>query len=200
VFIPIAEETGLIRNLGRKMIEESCTVTKELLSIVPEFVMHVNLSSLQLQDEEIMRDLKGAMEQSELTARHLAVELTETVFVQETDYANKILRRIREMGIGIALDDFGTGYSSLSYLNHMQVDIIKLDRSFVLKLPGDKKTKAMIEHLTALLHQLGYRIIIEGVEEEDQYQYLKSIGCDALQGYFFYRPMTYEQLRELLMD
>jgi EAL domain-containing protein (putative c-di-GMP-specific phosphodiesterase class I) len=140
------------------------------------------------------------MEKYEITARHLFIELTETVFIDDADHANEILKGIRAMGVGVALDDFGTGYSSLSYLVKMQVDTIKIDRSFVVKLPGDQKSRAMMEYIIGLMHDLGYKVVVEGVEEKDQADYLKSIGCDAIQGYYYHRPMSIEKIRKLLMS
>lgn len=198
IFIPIAEETDLIGPIGKSILFQACKACKNFLEVIPDFVMHVNLSPLQLQDESIITILKEAMEESKITARHLAVEITETVFIDNASRANHILKQIRDLGIGVALDDFGTGYSSLSYLVEMQVDTIKVDRSFVIKLPKDKKSKAMIEYLTGLMHELGYEIIVEGVEEKDQSDFLKTLGCDFMQGYYFHRPMAYEALSNLL--
>jgi len=198
IFIPIAEETELIRTIGNQILSLACEDCKQLLENNPDFVVHVNLSPLQLHNDSIVHILRDVMERYEVTSRHLAIELTEAVFIEDAGHANDILKQIRAMGIGVALDDFGTGYSSLSYLNEMQVDTIKIDRSFVVKLPDDNKSKFMMEYLTDLLHNLGYKIIVEGVEEKNQVDYITALGCDAIQGYYYHRPMAFSQLKSLL--
>ena len=199
-FIPIAEETELIKIIGEQILSKACDDFRELLKDNKDFVIHINLSPLQLKDDSIITTLRDVMEKYEITARHLFIELTETVFIDDADHANEILKGIRAMGVGVALDDFGTGYSSLSYLVKMQVDTIKIDRSFVVKLPGDQKSRAMMEYIIGLMHDLGYKVVVEGVEEKDQADYLKSIGCDAIQGYYYHRPMSIEKIRKLLMS
>lgn len=199
-FIPIAEETELINIIGEQILSKACEDCKDLLRDNKDFVIHVNLSPLQLQDDSIITILREVMEKYEITARHLYIELTETIFIEDAEHANEILKGIRAMGVGVALDDFGTGYSSLSYLAEMQVDTIKIDRSFVVKLPGNQKSRAMMEYIVGLLHDLGYKVVVEGVEEKDQADYLKSIGCDAIQGYYYHRPMSIEKLRKLLIS
>lgn len=198
-FIPIAEETELINIIGEQILSKACEDCKDLLRDNTDFVIHVNLSPLQLRDDSIISILSDTMEKYEITARHLYIELTETIFIKDAEHANEILKGIRALGVGVALDDFGTGYSSLSYLTEMQVDTIKIDRSFVVKLPGNHKSRAMMEYLIGLMHDLGYKVVVEGVEEKDQADYLKSIGCDTIQGYYYHRPMSIEKLRKLLI-
>jgi len=197
-FIPIAEETELISIIGEQILSKACDDFKDLLKDNRDFVIHINLSPLQLKDDSIITILREVMERYEITARHLFIELTETVFIEDAEHANEILKGIRAIGVGVALDDFGTGYSSLSYLAEMQVDTIKIDRSFVVKLPSNHKSRAMMEYLIGLMHDLGYKVVVEGVEEKDQADYLMSIGCDAIQGYYYYRPMTIEKIKKLL--
>ncbi len=200
VFIGIAEETDQIRAIGQQILENVCQDLQEVMKIRPDFIMHVNLSPMQLRDDAIVEELRSVMERWEITARHLAVEMTETVFIEDQDRTNRVLKKIRDMGIAVALDDFGTGYSSLSYLSSMQVDMIKIDRSFVLKLPSDHRARAMMEYLAQLLKELEYAVVVEGVEEKDQADYLSNIGCECIQGYYYYRPMPFEQLANELKN
>ncbi len=200
IFIPIAEETELINTIGKHILHKACSDLKKILTTTPEFVMNINISPVQLINDDIIQILKNVMEKYEITARHIALEMTETVFIQDYQKTNSIVKRIHEMGISLALDDFGTGYSSLSYLTKINVDIIKLDRSFVLKLPHDQKARIIMDYLTGLLHNLGYMITVEGVEEKDQADYLLSRDCDHIQGYYYHRPMPFEQIQALLID
>lgn len=198
VFIPIAEETELIGLLGEQILEQACRDCKLFLNYSEDFIVHVNLSIKQIYDDQIVDKISSLLEECELTARHLQVELTESAFMEDTSHTHKIIECIRSLGVGIALDDFGTGYSSLSYLTDMKVDTIKIDRTFVVKLPRDPKASALLTFLSQLIHDLGYKIVVEGVEEQDQLDFLVGLGCDYIQGYYYYRPMTFDKLVETL--
>ncbi|MGB3368083.1 MAG: sensor domain-containing phosphodiesterase [Acidaminobacteraceae bacterium] len=200
IFIPIAEETELINAIGEHILHKACSDCKKILASCPTFVMNINISPVQLQSYDIIQILKTVMEEYEITSRHLILEMTETVFIHNYEKTNNIINCIHDMGIRLALDDFGTGYSSLSYLTKMNVDIIKIDRSFVLKLPHDQKARTTMDYLTGLLHNLGYIVIVEGVEEKDQADYIISRDCDSIQGYYYHRPMPYKQLQELMLN
>lgn len=198
VFIPIAEETDLISAIGEQILRQACIDCKPLLVHHPDFIMHVNLSPHQLKDRSILVKIKSVLEETGLNPENLQVELTETAFIEDSQLVNELLSEIRELGVKVALDDFGTGYSSLSYLTEMQVDTIKIDRKFIVKLPEDQKANALIRFLKSLIHSLGCKIVVEGVEEEKQLDLLMGLGCDYIQGYYFYRPMPYKDLLNLL--
>ncbi len=198
VFIPVAEETELIINIGEQILYQACLDCKVILKYYPDFVMNVNLSAIQLKDMSVVAKIEEVLNKTELTARHLHVELTETSFIEDGAHFNEILRRIRDLGVQVALDDFGTGYSSLSYLTEMEVDTIKIDRRFIVKIPREPRATALIQFLTRLVHNLGYEMVIEGVEEKDQLDFLVDLGCDYIQGYYFFRPMPFKQLKDLM--
>jgi diguanylate cyclase (GGDEF)-like protein/PAS domain S-box-containing protein len=189
VFIPIAEETGMIIEMGKQILMEACWYCKSLLDQNPDFVINVNFSALQLKDKSIVNVIQNALDKTELTARHLQVELTETLLIENEKYVGEVLKKIRKLGVRVALDDFGTGYSSLSYLSNMNVDTIKIDREFVIRYSQDKKTGILLRNIVRLVKDLGYTIVVEGVEEYDQVQFLKELGCNYIQGYYYYRPM-----------
>jgi len=198
VFIPIAEETGLIKVMGDRILEQACMQCNHLLEVSPDFIVNVNLSPIQLTDFTIIDKIKDILEKTHLPARHLEIELTESAFIKDELHINEVIHKIRSLGVQVALDDFGTGYSSLSYLRNMNVDTIKIDRSFIVRIPRDKKSNAMLTTIIQLVHDLEYKVVVEGVEEHDQVEFLKTQRCDYIQGYFYYRPMPYDDLLELM--
>ena len=129
-----------------------------------------------------------------LSTRHLEVEITESMFMKSFESNLKVLEEIKKMGITIALDDFGTGYSSLSYLTKLPIDVLKIDRSFIIDLCLNPKEKCMVENIVRLSHQLGIEVVAEGVEEEEQAEYLKAISCDFVQGYYFSNPKSFDEI------
>lgn len=198
VFIPVSEETELIKIMGLDILRQACVDCNRILKDYPDFTIHVNLSPFQLEDEAIVREIMNILRETGLPARHLEVELTESAFIADEKHVNNLLKQIRDLGVLVALDDFGTGYSSLSYLSNMNVDTIKIDRSFVIHVPTRRRPTSMLQGITALIHDLDYKIIAEGVEDLDQVEFLRDLGCDAIQGYYYYKPMPYEDL--LLLD
>lgn len=197
-FIPIAEETGLIDTLGPIILDHACRDCKKILDNHPTFVMHVNFSPKQMASPDIVRIISQALEKHDLPARHLDIEITESSFIEDESRINQVLEDIRNLGVQVSLDDFGTGYSSLSYLNKMSVDTIKIDRSFVLQIPKKKRPSSMLKSLSELIHNLDLQIIVEGVEELDQVEFIRQIRCDMIQGFYFHKPMPYDRLIKTL--
>lgn len=197
-FIPLAEETGLIVALGASILRQVCHDFSDYVRELPDFIVHVNLSVKQLESEGFLASVKAILEETNFPSRNLQFELTESVFMDRSVREGDILSSLRAMGIGLALDDFGTGYSSLSYLVDMEVDTIKIDRKFVLKLPADQNTCAMLRFLTELVQSIGYHMVVEGVETVEQLDFLKVQGCNAVQGYYFHKPMPYKACMKVL--
>lgn len=188
-FIPVAEESGLIVVIGEWVIRETCRQlaawSEAGLNPVP---IAVNLSAQQLCQPELTTQVAQALAKSGVSANLLEFELTETMLMRDIDRSLSTLGHLREMGVSLAIDDFGTGYSSLSYLQQFQVQVLKIDRSFVndIRVRGaDGKIAAAI---IALAHSLGIKVVAEGVETEAQHRFLTRHGCDLLQGYLFSRP------------
>jgi diguanylate cyclase (GGDEF)-like protein/PAS domain S-box-containing protein len=198
IFIPIAEETGLIKVMGDRILEQACTHCNMLLEINPDFIINVNLSPIQLTDFTIVDKIKDLLEKTQLPARHLEIELTESAFIKDESHIKEVIHKIRSLGVQVALDDFGTGYSSLSYLRNMNVDTIKIDRSFIIRIPRDKKSNAMVTSIIQLVHDLEYKVVVEGVEEQDQVDFLMDQHSDYLQGYFYCRPISLDDLVVLM--
>jgi EAL domain-containing protein (putative c-di-GMP-specific phosphodiesterase class I) len=150
----------------------------------------VNVSPVQFELSDMVADIRGALESSGLAPEQLELEITEGIFVRDFDAVTAKLRDIRALGVGIALDDFGTGYSSLSYLGQLPIDKIKIDQSFVRRLPGDEESAAIVRAVVTLAESLGNQIIAEGIETADQAWLLQLTGCTMGQGYHFDRPLS----------
>lgn len=200
VFIPIAEETSLIISMGETILRQSCLACLELLDVMPSFTINVNLSPVQLQSSDIVHTIKKVLAETKLPARHLEVEITENVLIEDEETATEIVRQIRNLGVLVSLDDFGTGYSSLSYLNKLHIDTVKIDRVFIVNIPRQSRANVLLASIINLVHNFEYKVVAEGVEEEDQAVFIKSLGCDKIQGYYYYRPMPFDELLKLIKD
>jgi diguanylate cyclase len=196
-FIPLAEETGLIVEIGRWALRAAC---REAACWPNAMRVAVNISPVQLQLADVEAEIMDALFLAKLAPSKLDIEITEGVFVAGEAEIPATLSRIRRHGIAIALDDFGTGYSSLSYLARMPVDMIKIDQSFVRELGRSGEAEAIVEAILTLSQKLGKAVIAEGVETAEQAQLLARLGCPAVQGYHFGRPMDASALRALIAE
>ena len=196
-FIPLAEETGLIIQMGRWVLETACLEAVRMQKEFPRdepLAMSVNLSVRQLQSDSIVADVRCALEQSGLDPSGLVLEITESVMMADTDFAVQRLMDLKALGIRLAMDDFGTGYSSLSYLSRFPVDILKMDRSFV----GSGENVALTSAIIALGASLDLDVVAEGIELPEQEDSLHHLGCEIGQGFLFARPMASTDLYEFL--
>ncbi|MDJ0615146.1 MAG: bifunctional diguanylate cyclase/phosphodiesterase [Rhizobiaceae bacterium] len=185
-FIPIAEKTGAIKEIGEWVLREACA---EAASWDDDRTVAVNVSVRQFQSKGFIQTMLGALASSGLTPRRLEIEITESVLADDPELTVHLIRQLRNIGVSVALDDFGTGYSSLSYISDFDVDRIKIDRSFVEKLAfDDTNTDAIIKAVTSLASSLGLKTVGEGVETLEQAEKLAELGCDFQQGFFFGRP------------
>ncbi len=199
-FIPLAEENGKIIDIDYIVLREACKHCKEMIKYYPDFVIHINISAKHLGDFKIVEEVQRNLEQCELTGKHLVMEVTETTFIENIDNVSVITKRIRDLGVQVALDDFGTGHSSLAYLSRMNIDVVKIDRSFIVKVPNDLKAKAIVEFIVLLNKLFKFSVVVEGVEEQEQVDYLKWLMVDYMQGYFYYRPMPFEDFKILIEE
>jgi EAL domain-containing protein (putative c-di-GMP-specific phosphodiesterase class I) len=198
-FIPLAEETGQIVQIGRWVLVEACkraAALHEQFHRTPPLTISVNLSVKQLQSESIIEDVIDALETSGLPPDALVLEITESVMMADTDLAVERLQQLKAIGVRLAMDDFGTGYSSLSYLSRFPVDILKMDRSF---LSTEHEESGLIAAIIALGTSLHLDVVAEGIELPEQITSLRDLGCDLGQGFFFAKPMTHEALVEYLV-
>jgi EAL domain-containing protein (putative c-di-GMP-specific phosphodiesterase class I) len=192
-FIPLAEQTGLIRPLGTWVLGEALRQQNAWREAGLDIVIAVNMSTQNLNDPlpEQIRDLLARWG---TPAGRLRIEITESALMADPERAMGVLFRLREMGVRIAIDDFGTGYSSLSYLKRLPVDEIKIDRSFVHNMAVDDDDKAIVRSTIMLGHDLGLTVVAEGMEDGATWDLLADLGCDVAQGYFVARPMAPKQL------
>jgi EAL domain-containing protein (putative c-di-GMP-specific phosphodiesterase class I) len=198
VFIPIAEQTGLIVPIGKWVVEQACRDAREwrtrLGDVAPQSVA-VNISGRQIPDPGLFEDIQSALSRSELPPTALMLELTESVLLTHTDQTLSVMHRLKAIGIGLALDDFGTGYSSLSYLQRLPIDVIKIDRAFVERLETDASASALTRAIVGLGKTLNLRTVAEGIENRTQADLLRHLGCDHGQGFLYGMPMPARELQ-----
>jgi EAL domain-containing protein (putative c-di-GMP-specific phosphodiesterase class I) len=186
-FIPVAEESGLIVPIGAWVLRTAC---KTAAAWTKPLKVAVNLSQVQFRQGDIVATVKEALKISGLDPARLELEVTESIWIKNSDAVLEQLSRLRAMGISVALDDFGTGYSSLAYLWKFPFDVVKIDRSFVTAMTIDPKADAIVKTIVALGKTLFLTVTAEGVETSAQAQTLRSAGCDQVQGYLFGRPLS----------
>ncbi|MGZ4146568.1 MAG: putative bifunctional diguanylate cyclase/phosphodiesterase [Actinomycetota bacterium] len=201
-FIPLAEETGLIVEIGRWVLEEACLQAVQLQERFPmreSLHMAVNLSARQLQRPEIAEDVAEILEQTGLDASHLILEITESVMMADVELSLQRLTNLKELGVKLAVDDFGTGYSSLNYIQQFPVDILKVDKSFIDAFnTADTRKSALTATIIKLAEDLDLRPVAEGIERADQLEKLLDLHCDLGQGFYFAKPLPLDGIDELL--
>lgn len=196
-FIPIAEESSLILNIGEEVLRQACahfsTLKKSSKVHIPAR-LSINLSSRQFANAQLIPTLKSLLESNELLAEELELEITETTLIQSSHVVFDIINQISEMGIQIAIDDFGTGYSSLGYLKNLPINRLKIDKSFIDSCMFDYNSQSIITSIISLAHRIGLKVTAEGVETLEQSNFLVQHHCDELQGFYFSPPLDPAQL------
>jgi diguanylate cyclase (GGDEF)-like protein/PAS domain S-box-containing protein len=201
VFIPLAEETSQINQIGEWILRSACRQAGLWQQAgLPEITVAVNLSALQFRRPTLIQEVREILEQTGLPASRLELELTEGILMREAHNTLEIMRSLKEMGVELSIDDFGTGYSNLAYLNRFSVDKLKIDQSFVRGLPDNANDLAIAQAIIQMAHSLGLTVIAEGVETEAQRDVLKVNECDLAQGYFLSRPIEADQFEALLTE
>ncbi len=188
-FIPVAEETGMILQIGAWVMREAAWQAADWARKGYPVRVAVNLSARQFADPALVQSLVSLLEQHQLPANALELEITESTMMDGVANAAQILRDIKGMGVSLAIDDFGTGYSSLAYLKTFDIDKLKIDQSFIRDIHSDPDDAAIVRALVVLSHELGLEVVAEGVEDEAQLNFLQALGCDIAQGYFFSKPL-----------
>ena len=188
-FIPLAEDTGIIIEIGKFVMEAACSAAAEMnrLADTP-LMMSVNISTRQIISEKFVETVKQVVADCELPKQCLKLEVTETTVMQDPGKSIELLTALRDSGVAIGLDDFGTGYSSLAYLHRLPLSMVKIDRSFVADMFNSNENLAIVETIVKLAESLKLEVIAEGVEEIEQLRYLKKLGCRYVQGFYFSRP------------
>jgi EAL domain-containing protein (putative c-di-GMP-specific phosphodiesterase class I) len=200
-FIPIAEESGLIVPIGKWVMKTACTQNVAWQHDgLPPVRVAVNLSLRQLMDEFLLEDIKKALNDSGMAPNLLELEITESMVMHNPVRMIAVLQEIKKLGVHLAIDDFGTGYSSLAQIKHFPVDTLKVDRSFIRNIIKDNDDKAITEAIISMGRTLGLTVIAEGVETEEQMNFLKDHSCDEMQGYYFSKPIKPDQFADLLRN
>lgn len=199
VFIPLAEKNGTIIPIGSWVVRESIrqyAVWREQYGT--NFILSINISALEYRREDFVSQLIDVLNEYHVEPTMIELEITESVLIEDFQNVLEKLKVLKEYGIRISLDDFGTGFSSLSYLKNLPIDTLKIDKSFIDTVLSDSATRIITENIVDMVKALGFESIAEGVEQEQQYDYLHAIGCDVIQGFYFGKPQPPEQIDELL--
>jgi predicted signal transduction protein with EAL and GGDEF domain len=198
-FIPIAEESGLIISIGEWVLQSACRQMAEwrqLGLLLP--VMSINFSAKQLRAPNLAQHILAVVEQAQIDPRLIEIELTESIMMENLHSLIDDFSTLQQQGIKLSIDDFGTGYSSMAYLKRLPLDRIKIDRAFVRDLPHNANDREIVAAMIAMAHNLGLSVTAEGVEQKNQADFLREIGCDTVQGFYFGKPMPASELQILL--
>jgi len=198
-FIPIAEDTGLIGRIGEWVMQTACAQVKSWqIEGKGQVKIAVNISSRQFYDDSLARDVAGILAATGLESRYLELELTESMVMKDPKVTIASLGVLKAMGVSIAVDDFGTGYSSLAYLKKYPLDVLKIDRSFVRDIATDPDDAAIVRAIIAMAKSLGMSVIGEGIETQQQLEFLKHNGCDVIQGFLLGKPVPADEAEAFL--
>jgi EAL domain-containing protein (putative c-di-GMP-specific phosphodiesterase class I) len=197
MFLPMAEESGLIMKLDRYMINAACAQLRQWQDqgrVGEDIALHINLSSANFHDTELVSWMSQIISQYHLPARMLHLEITESALIDVPEIAASVMHALHALGIRLALDDFGTGYSALSYLHRYRFDVLKIDQSFVLDVHRKEESSAIVRAILALAQALSLDVVAEGVETSEQVQHLRAMGCAKMQGFYFAHPLPSDQV------
>jgi len=196
-FITVAEETGLIVQVGAWVLREACLQAKAWIENGGPFAsVAVNVSARQFLEANLFQTVRDILSETGLNPNALELEITESAVMQNPESTLQVLRQFQALGVRLSIDDFGTGYSNLTYLYRFPVQSVKIDRSFVIGLADDGSSKTLVRAIVALAHELRLSVVVEGVETAEQLAFLTAQGCDSLQGYLFSRPVSAEQFSQ----
>ncbi|HEY0101441.1 MAG TPA: EAL domain-containing protein [Pyrinomonadaceae bacterium] len=202
-FIPLAEETGLIVEIGEWVLREACQQMERWQKIFPSdppLFVSVNLSSKQFIQSDLIQRITQIITETKINPEGLKLEITESAVMDDVDSATEMLKKLRALGIKLSIDDFGTGYSSLSYLHRFPIDTLKVDRSFVVNMSEDSENVEIVRTIVSLAQNLGMNVIAEGVETKEQLAALRKLGCENGQGYLFSKPVAAKAAENLICD
>jgi EAL domain-containing protein (putative c-di-GMP-specific phosphodiesterase class I) len=200
-FIPLAEDIGLIHDLGMSVLRQACAQIRKWQLAYPTnapMEVSVNLSPLQFREPDLVEQITKVVTESGIPPHTLQLEITESVLMEDNLGGIDMLKRLKAAGIGLKIDDFGTGYSNLSRLTNLPFDTLKIDRSFVVQLSGKEVNLGFVDSILSMARSLGLEVVAEGVEETAQVLALKALGCGFAQGYFFAKPVASAEAEKLI--
>jgi EAL domain-containing protein (putative c-di-GMP-specific phosphodiesterase class I) len=200
-FIPLLEENGQINNVGEWVLRQACAQNRKWQAQgLPPMTVSVNISAVQFRSQNLVNIVARVLEETQLEPKYLELELTESMFISNTEIAIDTMYDLKNLGVSLSIDDFGSGYSSLSYLKRFPVDYLKIDRSFIKDIESSSKDAAITSAIAVLAHSLDMKIIAEGVENQEQVDYLKQKGCQELQGFLFSRPVAADEIQKIVSE
>jgi EAL domain-containing protein (putative c-di-GMP-specific phosphodiesterase class I) len=198
-FVPLLENTGLIISVGEWVMRTACLLHRVWReSGHEEKRISINVSAAQFSDGDLLDKVHRALQEEDMPAQSLELEITENIVMQDPQVAAEILEALHALGVRTAIDDFGTGYSSLAYLKRFPLDVLKIDRTFVRDLSRNNGDAAIVEASISLAQKLGLEVVAEGVETPEQLAFMRDKGCDYVQGYYLSRPVPKDELMALL--
>ncbi|MBU7318305.1 EAL domain-containing protein [Paenibacillus oleatilyticus] len=201
LFIPVAEESGLIHLIGERVLRMACRQNKSWQEAgFPPMPVSVNLSNKQFEQPHLIETIREALHESGLEPKYLDLEITESMMAADANNAETTLRRLKQIGVQVSMDDFGTGYSSLSYLNRFPIDKLKIDQSFVRDIAHGSSGASIVATIVAMSHHLGLQVIAEGVETQEQIDFLRDKKCDLVQGYYYSPPLPPDDFERYLQN
>lgn len=198
VFIPIAEEKGLIIPIGNWVLKEACSRASEWIAQGHDLKVSVNVSVVQFGDAGFKNSVVDALQCSGLDPKYLILEITESMLMGDVEHFIRVLQDIKDLGVSFSLDDFGTGYSSLSYLKRFPISELKIDRSFLIDVPANMDDSSIVKAIIAMAHSLGQKVVAEGVENREQLDFLTQYNCDIIQGFYFNKPLSQDDFSYFL--
>ena len=198
-FIPVAEKIGLIDKVDLSVFRKSAMFFGKLIRETgADITLSINISVRHLMKNNFMDEIREILEKSDLPPKNLEIEITESIMIDSIDKALEVIGEIKEIGIKIAIDDFGTGYSSLSYLNKFPADLLKVDKSFIDEMNSSESSRQYVATIISIGHIMNLDVISEGVEEPEQLETLREIGCDFIQGFIWGKPLPPEEAEKLV--
>jgi EAL domain-containing protein (putative c-di-GMP-specific phosphodiesterase class I) len=202
-FIPVAEDSGLIIQIGEWVLRQACHQIRfwqRHYAQAAHLTINVNLAIQQIKQSTFLEQLESILTETHLDGQCLKLEITESMLIDNTESTNHMLAQIRAKNIQLSIDDFGTGYSSLSYLQRFPVNTLKIDRSFIDQITSNEESEGIVQAVITLAHTLKMDVVAEGVETARQLEQLSKLGCDFAQGYFFARPMDAEAATAIIRE
>jgi EAL domain-containing protein (putative c-di-GMP-specific phosphodiesterase class I) len=200
-FIPVAEKTGLIVDIGKWSLHTVCKQAAVWVGMgAADLRVSVNISGVEFTNDAFVDNVKQALKQNNLAASHLELEVTETAVMNDLEKSARLIEELRYLGVTITMDDFGTGYSSFSYLGNLKFDWIKIDRNFLLDSTRHKHSKTLYDGMVAMAHEIDLKVVAEGVEKQAEYNYAHKIGVDEIQGYIISKPVDADEAERILFS
>ena len=198
-FISAAEKSGLVSDIGTWCLNTVCKQAKSWVDTgVSNLRVSVNISAFEFGHDNFIEIVKQALKQNELDASHLEIELTETTVMNDLDKSAKTIDELKYLGVTVTLDDFGTGYSSFNYLGHLNFDWIKIDRGFLIDAVKHRRSKTLYGGMVSMAHEIGLKVVAEGIENQDEYSFVHKLGVDEMQGHMLSKPLDVDSMTRAL--